>query len=504
MLPEWIWFEKKPGHGEDAEPLEVTNENIGTVLAVFDGLGGAGAAKIEQPGGEAISEARLAAIFLRKETKAYFSGLQSSNDLDHIELVLSDFLKDGLKSYNSNLPRVKSKLKSSLSKQLPSTACILIHDTTKAEPVLNALWAGDSRAYRVRTDGALECLTSDHVKHRSKLSKPDYFIGNGDAAITNCISASHDFKLHRTDDEFFAKDTIVAFVCSDGVFGAFKDHLNFEQAVLKTLIGVTSKEEFKQYIDKHRSDDVSLQTMVIQDPDQHREAIDERLKLLKRAIDEDKDPDAWLSVVNKTFPFVPSTYWREFWVSSNGNRYSNAEESGAQESTASIGATLLDDDSPNSHIDFSSAGPKFSIDQQHTDPARVRPGFSDKRPGSQATGAGSPPAGTGANPERDTAGDRSFQKDYIRGSQSGLSPNEFVVYDEAIEIIKTSVDEAFKLLNSKYPGRPLRPGYSLEEINKRIRAQNGVVQGKKKWRPKSLREKVEKSSMRLLKSSMGV
>ncbi len=304
MLPSSIWLEKRPGHGEDAQPLKVLNENFGTVLAVFDGLGGAGAARIEQPGEEATSEARLAALYLRELTKDYFCNLQSSNDLSHINVSLSEFLRKRLKSYSSTLPRVESKLKSSLSKYLPSTGCILIHNTVEAEPVLNALWAGDSRAYRVRIDGALECLTPDHVKHRSHQSKLDYFVSNGDATMTNCISASHDFELDRTEGHFLAKDTIVAFVCSDGAFGAFKDHLRFELAVLKTLIGSTPGEEFEQYISEHRSDDVSFQAIFIQDPEQYREAIEKRLGLLERAIDGDKDPVAFFSVVSETFPFV--------------------------------------------------------------------------------------------------------------------------------------------------------------------------------------------------------
>ena len=306
MLPLNIWLEKRPGHGEDANPLKLDYEKFGTVLAVFDGLGGAGAAKIEQPGEEATSEARLAARYLREKTKEYFDDLQSRNDLNHIETNLAEFLRNSLKSYNSTLPRVKSKLKSLLLKQLPSTGCILIHNKAVAESVLIALWAGDSRAYRVRTDGALECLTPDHVKHRSHQSKQDYFFSNGDAAMTNNISASHDFKIHRTDSQFFAKDTIVAFVCSDGAFSAFKDHLLFEQAVLKTLIGKMTSEEFVQYIDEHRSDDVSLQAIVIQEPDKHSAAIEKRLGLLERAI-EDKDQDAKLSVVKQTFPFVSSS-----------------------------------------------------------------------------------------------------------------------------------------------------------------------------------------------------
>lgn len=276
MLPP-IWFEKRPGHGEDATPLIVDNEKFGTVLAVFDGLGGAGAVKIEPPGEEASSEARLAARYLREKTKEYFDDLQSSNDFNHIETNLAEFLRNRLKSYNSTLPRVKSKLKSLLLKQLPSTGCILIYNKEVAEPVLIALWAGDSRAYRVRTDGALECLTRDDVKLRSHQSKRDYFVSNGDAAMTNNISASHDFKINRTDSQFFAKDTIVAFVCSDGAFSAFKDHLMFEQAVLKTLIGKMTNEDFEQYIDEHRSDDVSLQAIEIQKPDQHRVAIEKRL-----------------------------------------------------------------------------------------------------------------------------------------------------------------------------------------------------------------------------------
>ncbi|MEO1655735.1 MAG: serine/threonine protein phosphatase, partial [Bacteroidota bacterium] len=182
-----IWSEIIPDKGEDAPPTFLAMESTAGVIAVYDGLGGAGSKtySLDLKNGNkgTFSGAYLAARLAKKTLEHYF---ESNFPLPLDALALESQLKTSFRDFEAKLPENPSKLRSKLIKSLPTTLAGIYYDTRSADSLfsLQAFWAGDSRCYLLNHQG-LQQLSSDDLK-----GQPDALENlEEDATISNCLEA---------------------------------------------------------------------------------------------------------------------------------------------------------------------------------------------------------------------------------------------------------------------------------------------------------------------------
>lgn len=94
-----------------------------------------------------------------------------------------------------------------------------------AFPLGSALWAGDSRLYRIR-DGALEKLTRDHSQlnemvDRGLISEDEAKVKKGGNVITRAVGARETLRMDTKLFEIRPTDLFI--LCSDGLYNAIED-----------------------------------------------------------------------------------------------------------------------------------------------------------------------------------------------------------------------------------------------------------------------------------------
>lgn len=175
--------DKVKDHGEDSYLLAF-RENAG-VCAVFDGLGGSGSRQYKEYGDKtgayiasrAVSEELYNWFLLFSEDQAGLAASKLSQDLKaRIDKRLSACKDSEIK---------KSSLKSSMTRDFPTTLSMLLFRTNRKGGIsANVIWAGDSRCYWL-DGGGLHQLTRDDT-HQQDAYEALY----KDAAMNNVISAS--------------------------------------------------------------------------------------------------------------------------------------------------------------------------------------------------------------------------------------------------------------------------------------------------------------------------
>jgi len=226
--------EKRPTLGEDAPPtLKINAEGDALIMAVYDGLGGAGSTLYTLAENRQASGAYLAA-HCAKAVVEHFYELWNDEQADALAQELEDALKYSFLAYQKELNAPVSRLKSKLLKTLPTTlAGIWIAETLderqKTCLEATAFWAGDSRCFFWEIEG-LRQISIDDLN-----GQPDAFQNlHLDATITNCIHAEGNFVLHTLD---YVIDTPTIFlVATDGCFGYVQTPMHFEYILLKTLM----------------------------------------------------------------------------------------------------------------------------------------------------------------------------------------------------------------------------------------------------------------------------
>lgn len=247
-----IWIEKIEDKGEDAFPTLIVDDNEG-LLAVFDGLGGAGSKTYPIDEKQSYSGAYLAS----RHAKDVLEQLYCNEEEEEFLAILEEILKHEFKTYLENLPQKQSLLKSKLIKSLPTTLAgiyYFVNEETQLE--IEAFWAGDSRSYLLTKKGLIQLskdnLTNDPDALQSLLE---------DATISNCIHAEGDFNIQNA--YFVADEPLVLIVASDGCFGYVESPMHFEYLLLKTLMEsqydiVDWKDKIEESLKKIAADDVSL------------------------------------------------------------------------------------------------------------------------------------------------------------------------------------------------------------------------------------------------------
>ncbi|GIV38276.1 MAG: hypothetical protein KatS3mg033_0076 [Thermonema sp.] len=224
-------LDKIPGLGEDAPPLRLWNaRNRRGLIAVFDGMGGAGSAPClwqgeERPG--AYVAARLAAQVLRDYFETYEGSIEGF--AEGLEQQLKTvFAQEAARLY----PSGQSKLRSRLVRQLPTTMCALLWEPLPGQVDrfrLCVLWAGDSRAYAL-LPMQMVLLTKDDVRqdHDDLLEQLI-----NDAPLNNCIHAGGDFVINQA--VYNIEAPLCLLVATDGCFAYLPSPPHFEYLLRHTL-----------------------------------------------------------------------------------------------------------------------------------------------------------------------------------------------------------------------------------------------------------------------------
>ena len=223
---------KIPDKGEDSDPIVRDGPDLG-LLAVFDGMGGAGGTVYETPEGPrtgAYLASRIARDVVERrmldllEPDWNLNGPAAAADLHRS-------IRTALVERLAELKAPPSGLRSRLLRALPTTMALLALQRTQpggATWACHVLWAGDSRAY-VFEGGGMRQLTTDDLRDAgdamANLSR--------DSVVSNALSADTDFRVNYRRVEL--ESPFLVMCATDGCFGYVRTPMHFEQLVLKQL-----------------------------------------------------------------------------------------------------------------------------------------------------------------------------------------------------------------------------------------------------------------------------
>ena len=223
---------KIPDQGEDSDPICREGPDLGLV-AVFDGMGGAGGTVYETSDGRrtgAYIASRVARDVVERrmldllEPDWNLNGKAAALDLQRsVQSALQERLEE--------LKAPPSGLRSRLLRALPTTmALVALQRTQPGGPnwTAHVLWAGDSRAYVLEPGGVRQLTTDD-------LRDPGDALANlrRDSVVSNAMSADTDFHINYRRVKLEAPFLVMG--ATDGCFGYVPTPMHFEDLVLRHL-----------------------------------------------------------------------------------------------------------------------------------------------------------------------------------------------------------------------------------------------------------------------------
>lgn len=224
---------KIPGQGEDADPVVRHGRELGLV-AVFDGMGGAGGTVYETPGGPRTG-AYLASRVAREVVEQRMVALLDPEwNLDGAAAAqdLQRSVRSALQERLAELNAPASGLRSRLLRALPTTmalAALQRHEPSGDRWTCHLLWAGDSRVYVFEPESGARQLTVDDIRdHGDAMANL-----REDSVVSNAMSADTAFTVHHRQVELTAPFLMIA--ATDGCFGYLPSPMHFEHLVLAAL-----------------------------------------------------------------------------------------------------------------------------------------------------------------------------------------------------------------------------------------------------------------------------
>ncbi|MFG2602025.1 serine/threonine protein phosphatase [Streptomyces sp. NPDC048514] len=256
-----VWTERMPGRGEDADPFVAYH--LGSdqgMLAVFDGSGGAGAAPVWQASdGESRTSAWVGARVARLATDVWFHDVAADG-----EPATPETLREYLRFFLGYAPQRRSKISGTMRRQLPTTLASvhyrLVGTRDRPELELRPLWAGDSRAYVLRSRSGLQVLTRDHTRESDALE-----LLRTDPPMTNLVCADREFEIDGRSLTHPLPCVLVA--ATDGFFGYVHTPADFETLLLRTLHQAGTVGEWadliRREVQAYTADDASLAVVAL-------------------------------------------------------------------------------------------------------------------------------------------------------------------------------------------------------------------------------------------------
>lgn len=201
--------------------------------AVFDGMGGAGHRIISAPEfselkpGMKVSKAYLASRVARR----VFEDLWWSNPTGFVEgELLSERFSRALDDTHARLGSgAEGRLSGSMVRHLPTTfASVQCEQVDRREWIVEASWAGDSRAFVLTPHAGLQQLTCDDVEEPDPLEQL-----RGDHRLLNALDALRRFKVNSNRVRVNSPALLV--VATDGLFHYLPTPGSLEYHLLSTL-----------------------------------------------------------------------------------------------------------------------------------------------------------------------------------------------------------------------------------------------------------------------------
>jgi hypothetical protein len=230
-----------------------------TLVAVFDGLGGAGAQTVVLPDGELRSEAYVASRLVRETCRNYFSEPSFSIDIDSATLVrgLKKRLDAALQAGGEGVTKTDSRLRGTMVNRLPTTlALALAREQVDGVARVLVIWSGDSRVYRLGLRAGLAQLTEDD------LQVPGDAFANltNDSPMSNYVTAGRAYWLNYREVRLGLPCVLLA--ATDGCYDYLPAPMHWEYLLLATLLRNNTVEDWQrdlaQRLGKVAGDDVSL------------------------------------------------------------------------------------------------------------------------------------------------------------------------------------------------------------------------------------------------------
>jgi hypothetical protein len=258
-------LEKVPGHGEDSDPIVRDGRELGLV-AVFDGMGGAGGTVYETPDGPhtgAYLGSRVARDVVEERMLALLDpewnldGPAAARDLQRsVKRALAETL--------ANLNAPTSGLRSRLLRALPTTMALMAlqrREPRRGRWAGHLFWSGDSRVYVFDPRTGAHQLTLDDLRDRG-----DAMVNlRADSVVSNAMSADTEFVVHHRQVQLTAPFLAVA--ATDGCFGYVRTPIHFEHLVLASLRDSTDIESWSRLLQDRISeitgDDAALGALAV-------------------------------------------------------------------------------------------------------------------------------------------------------------------------------------------------------------------------------------------------
>ena len=267
LTPVTLWSEKVIGEGQDGLPVVITdNTNDNGVIAVFDGLGGAGSGKVFLDHAEAVAGARVASNLLATTFMALSDALESDkgfgecfnlamirdtiaqlgeedscykrimtaeqiDTLGRFVIDEVDSLIDNIfwETSNSLTTATSSRLKSNLTRMLPTTMAGAWYSVKGTDVKISSFWSGDSRGYLLGPNG-LQQLTVDHAKSNTDA----YEALKSDSTMAHYISEKTPNTLSFNHVTVSSGKCLLV-VATDGAFDYLPTPMHFELKLLESI-----------------------------------------------------------------------------------------------------------------------------------------------------------------------------------------------------------------------------------------------------------------------------
>lgn len=256
--------EQVEGKGEDSA-LRITNAPNAALIATMDGCGGAGGqvyAKANNVSGARIS-AEHVGIALRKWFQENQYGFWGTNgkSADQLASEMKDAINCELRKQMELVGSEESGVKSRLVRTFPSTLAAVLAEVKETNVIrCISFWAGDSRTYIFRVSGLQQTSRDDIRGHSDPF---DALINDG--RLSNLVSISADYKIHAT--ESILTEPGIILTASDGCFSYFQSPMQFEWALLDTLVHSSNPKEWEDSLRKlfgsYASDDFTMNIAIL-------------------------------------------------------------------------------------------------------------------------------------------------------------------------------------------------------------------------------------------------
>jgi len=156
---------------------------------------------------------------------------------------------------------VKSNIKSSMIKRLPTTFALSYIKNENNNIDIYNFWAGDSRIYAFGHVDGIHQLTIDDLRN----SGDAYDNLTNDSPISNCINADKSYQINT--NHIVVNTPVVLFAVTDGAFAYLQTPVHFERVVLETLNDSSNIDNWKRNLEKsfgrNQSDDISLSLTIV-------------------------------------------------------------------------------------------------------------------------------------------------------------------------------------------------------------------------------------------------